>query len=62
MSALAANETSQGETKTATTTEEETKTKTTPVSFYTNLLPRNVETRVSRLVRSHAVPVRGLRR
>ncbi len=37
---LAAKETSQGETKTATTTEEETKTKTTPVSFYTNLLPR----------------------
>ena len=42
MSSLAANDTSQEETKTAasTTTEEETKTKTTPVSFYTNLLSR----------------------
>ena len=61
MSALAAD-TSQGETKTATTTEEETKTKTTPVSFYTNLLPRPENIPLSVFAKSVQLSKEGIKR
>ena len=66
MSALAANDTSQGETKTAasveTTTEEETKMKTTSVSFYTNLLSRPEHIPLSVFFKSVRLSKEGIKR